>query len=84
MLCSESFILPFLAVYIGILLIIFPCAKYIFHFWFKIFERSFNINQELVDKDNKAVCLTFSGFIMAIGLVVWGVLSEQDDKEVCR
>ncbi len=35
---------------------------------------SYNLNEELTVKDNKALAMSFMGYIFAIGIIIWGVL----------
>lgn len=36
---------------------------------------SYDLNEQLTTVDNKAVALSFSGYIFALGIILWGVLS---------
>ncbi len=35
----------------------------------------YKLNEQLTEVDNKAVALSFSGYILALGIILWGVLS---------
>ena len=45
---------------------------------------SYALNEELTKKDNKALAMSFMGYIFAIGIIIWGVLISPVavDKEV--
>ena len=34
----------------------------------------YNLNEELTEKDNKALAISFTGYSFAIGIIIWGVL----------
>ena len=36
----------------------------------------YNLSTELTTKDNKAIAVSFSGYILAIGIILWGVLRQ--------
>lgn len=36
----------------------------------------YKLGEELTSKDNKAIAVSFSGYILAIGIIVWGVLRQ--------
>ena len=35
----------------------------------------YKLNEQLTEVDNKAVALSFSGYILALGIILWGILS---------
>ena len=37
---------------------------------------SFNLNHELTREDNKAIALSFGGYLLGIGIILWGVLAS--------
>lgn len=37
---------------------------------------SYKLSTELTSKDNKAIAVSFSGYLLAIGIIVWGVLNQ--------
>ncbi|MCH6255630.1 DUF350 domain-containing protein [Puniceicoccaceae bacterium K14] len=36
----------------------------------------YNLSHELTQRDNKAIAVSFSGYIFAIGIIVWGILRQ--------
>lgn len=37
-----------------------------------------NLREELIEKDNKAVCISFAGYVFAVGLCTYGALSNHN------
>lgn len=36
----------------------------------------YKLSEELTQKDNKAIAVSFSGYILAVGIILWGVLRQ--------
>uniref|UniRef100_A0A7S1HZM0 Uncharacterized protein n=1 Tax=Eutreptiella gymnastica TaxID=73025 RepID=A0A7S1HZM0_9EUGL len=68
-------------IFLVYIFLIFPLSKLVFSLWCYLFDRSFNINEQLTTLDNKAVCITFSGYVIGMGLVVWGALGDTIPNE---
>ena len=62
---------PQSAVYLAAMLLIFFLGKMV-HDWFT----SFNLNHQLTQEDNKAIALSFAGYLFGLGIILWGVLSS--------
>lgn len=62
-------------VYLTLVLFVFYIGK-------KVYDLviPYNLNHELVETDNKAVALSFSGYLIGIGIILWGVLGDSPDK----
>jgi len=58
-------------VYFFFTLIVFWIGKIIYDFL-----TPFQLDQELTEKDNKAIALSFSGYLTGLGIVLWGILSD--------
>jgi uncharacterized membrane protein YjfL (UPF0719 family) len=58
------------AAYLVTIFVILIAAKYIYDFF-----TPFKINQQLTEEDNKAVALSFAGYLLGVGIVVLGVFS---------
>lgn len=39
----------------------------------------YRLSSQLTEKDNKAIAVSFSGYLLAIGIIVWGVLRQDID-----
>lgn len=52
-------------------------GKYVYGFF-----RPFGVDQQLGDKDNKAVALSLGGFVFALGLVIAPMLAHDSGKEL--
>jgi uncharacterized membrane protein YjfL (UPF0719 family) len=57
--------------YLVTVLIILVLAKLLYDLF-----TPFNLNKQLTEVDNKAVAVSFSGYLMGIGIVLWGVISS--------
>lgn len=40
------------------------------------FTTPYNLSEQLTEKDNKAIAVSFAGYMLAIGVIVWGVLRQ--------
>jgi len=65
---------PNAVVYLTLVLIIFYLGK-------KVYDllTPYNLNQELVDLDNKAVAVSFAGYLFGLGIILWGVLGDSPE-----
>ncbi len=43
---------------------------------------SYNINEELTEKDNKALALSYTGYLMAQGIIVLGLFSGEESESL--
>ncbi len=61
---------PRAAVYLAVLLLVFYLGK-------KVYDLStpYNLNHELTEVDNKAVAVSFSGYMFGLGIILFGVIS---------
>jgi uncharacterized membrane protein YjfL (UPF0719 family) len=59
------------ALYVFVILIILYVGKIIYDY-----TTPFNLSEQLTTEDNKAVALSFAGFLAAVGFILWGVLSS--------
>ena len=66
---------PRTAVYILLVGIIFFFGKLAFSLLFP-----YNLNDELTTKDNKAVAVSFGGFLFGLGIILWGILGDHNDE----
>jgi uncharacterized membrane protein YjfL (UPF0719 family) len=41
------------------------------------FFTPYNLNVELTDKDNKAIAVSFTGYLLALAIILWSVLSSE-------
>jgi uncharacterized membrane protein YjfL (UPF0719 family) len=64
------------AAYLFTVLVILVFAKLI-HDWFTPYK----LNQELTEHDNKAIAVSFSGYIFAVGIVVVGIFNTPTSIE---
>jgi uncharacterized membrane protein YjfL (UPF0719 family) len=62
-------------VYLAASLIIFFIGKKIYDFIVP-----YDMNKELVDVDNKAVAVSLSGYLIGLGIILWGVLGDSAEK----
>lgn len=65
-------------VYIVLLPLGFAFGRVLFGRYLSLKVPQFSLSKALVEKDNKAVAIAFSGFEVAMGLVMWGGISDQD------
>ena len=70
----------------GVFLLLLPFGflfgRLTFGLYVKAFVPDFSVHVALVERDNKAVAVGFAGFEAAIGLVMWGALSDLDQNNV--
>ena len=65
------FVHPEGAIYLLAILIILFIAK-----WIHNILTPYKINNQLTEEDNKAVALSFSGYLLGVGIIVLGVFSN--------
>ncbi len=58
-------------IYLVISLVLFWIGKIIYDFL-----TPFKVNKELTTNDNKALSVSFCGYLVAIGIIIWGVLDS--------
>jgi uncharacterized membrane protein YjfL (UPF0719 family) len=46
------------------------------------FTTPYNLAEELTQKDNKAIAVSFSGYLLATGILVWGILRQDINPEL--
>lgn len=51
-------------------------AKYVNH----LLSPRYHLNEQLLKKDNKALSLSFMGYLLGIGLILLGVLQDEDSE----
>ncbi|MDQ8204204.1 DUF350 domain-containing protein [Pelagicoccus sp. SDUM812003] len=66
-----SLIDPLAIVFLGISIVILWIGK-----WVNDLCTPYQLSQELTQKDNKAIAVSFSGYILGIGIILWGVLRQ--------
>lgn len=57
----------------------FALGRPLFSLYYKMQIPDFSLHVELVERDNKAVAVAFTGFEVGMGLVMWGALSDLGD-----
>lgn len=62
---------PQAAIYLVTMLVVFYLGK-------KVHDclTSFNLNEQLTKEDNKAVAISFGGYLLGLGIILWGILSS--------
>eukprot|EP00759_Apiculatamorpha_spiralis_P003781 PhF_6_TR11741/c0_g1_i1/m.19195 len=71
-------------VYIVLIPLGFLLGRYVFRFHYLRHVPEFSLQKELVENDNKAMAVAFSGFLFGTGLIIWGALAEQVDGDSAR
>jgi uncharacterized membrane protein YjfL (UPF0719 family) len=64
-------------VYLAAAIIIFFVGKKIYDFIVP-----YDMNKELVEVDNKAVAVSLSGYLVGLGIILWGVLGDTPEKVI--
>lgn len=64
-------------VYLAASIIIFFIGKKIYDFIVP-----YDMNKELVEIDNKAVAVSLSGYLIGLGIILWGVLGDSAEKVI--
>ena len=72
-----DFLHPEGVAYILIIFVIFLAAKFIYDLF-----TPYKINHQLIDEDNKAVAVSFAGYMLAVGIIILGVFSTEAVIEV--
>lgn len=54
----------------------FFLGKVLFDAYYRFQVPHFELNEQLVEKDNKATAIAFAGFEAGIGLIMWGAISD--------
>ena len=62
---------PQAAIYLVTMLVVFYLGKKV-HDWLT----SFNLNEQLTKEDNKAIAVSFGGYLLGLGIILWGILSS--------
>ncbi len=65
--------------YVMLSLLLFTVAKKAFDF-----ATPYDLNHQLTSVDNKAIAISFTGHIIGIGLIIWGVLTLPGSPELGR
>ena len=67
---------PEAIIYLFVILVIFYVGK-------KVYDvlTPYNLNEQLIEVDNKAVALSFAGYMFGLGIILWGVLSGETTKD---
>eukprot|EP00759_Apiculatamorpha_spiralis_P037070 PhF_6_TR37121/c0_g1_i3/m.54563 len=64
--------------YLPIIIIMYTIGRITFPLLFRAMGvKNFDLADQLINKDNKAVAVAFAGYLGGIGLVMWGALSDQ-------
>jgi uncharacterized membrane protein YjfL (UPF0719 family) len=69
---AFAFFDPQAGLYLGLSIVLLFLAKWAFNL-----RSSFDINHELHQKDNKAVALSFTGYFLGIGYILWSLLHQE-------
>lgn len=62
---------PVAAIYLLVAIVVFYVGKLINDLF-----SPYDLEEQLIEVDNKAIALSFSGYIFALGIILWGVLSS--------
>ncbi|MBW2553742.1 MAG: DUF350 domain-containing protein [Deltaproteobacteria bacterium] len=67
---------PEAIIYLFVILVIFYVGK-------KVYDvlTPYNLNEQLIEVDNKAVALSFAGYMFGLGIILRGVLSGETTKD---
>ena len=67
---------PEAIIYLFVIVVIFYVGK-------KVYDvlTPYNLNEQLIEVDNKAVALSFAGYMFGLGIILWGVLSGETTKD---
>ncbi|MCD6534571.1 MAG: DUF350 domain-containing protein, partial [Deltaproteobacteria bacterium] len=68
---------PVAATYLLVILAIMVIGKRLHNYF-----SSYDVDHELTTTDNKAVALSVSGYLFALGLILWGVITPNGDAAV--
>lgn len=68
---AKELLQPDVAIYLIFAIALFYVAKKVYD-W----TTPFNLNEQLTTQDNKAVALSFTGYLFGVGVIVMGILSD--------
>jgi len=63
-------------IYLALTLVLFWIGKKVYDFL-----TPFKVDIELTTNDNKALAVSFAGYMTALGIIIWGVLSSPDTSK---